>query len=56
MLQNLFKTRKIEPEIDEALLMANQALLGRMASMLERDTVKKIRFATIDSTPSYLRQ
>ncbi len=55
MLQNLFKSRHHEPEFDETLQIATQALMGRMESMLERDTVKKLRFATIDNTPSYYR-
>lgn len=55
MLQNIFRQRRQEPEIDETLELSTMSLLGRMETMLERETVKKIRFATIDNTPSYLR-
>lgn len=55
MLQNIFRQRRQEPEIDETLELSTMSLLGRMEAMLERETVKKIRFATIDNAPSYLR-
>ncbi|NMD09404.1 MAG: hypothetical protein GYA66_15645 [Phyllobacteriaceae bacterium] len=59
MLQNLFKRNRHEPDIDETLEYSTQRLMGRMESMLDgmdtRDTLKSIRFATLDSTPSYYR-
>lgn len=59
MLQNFFKRHRHEPETDEELAYSTQRLMGRMESMLEgmemRDTMKTIRFATLESTPSYYR-
>jgi hypothetical protein len=59
MLQNIFKRSRHEPETDEALEYSTQRLMGRMENMLTgmetRDTLKSIRFATLDSTPSYYR-
>ncbi len=59
MLQTIFKRNRPEPEIDETLEFSTQRLMGRMESMLGsmevRDTMKTIRFATLDSTPSYYR-
>ncbi|MBL8789634.1 MAG: hypothetical protein JNM45_03995 [Rhizobiales bacterium] len=59
MFQNLFKRNREEPEIDEALVHSTQRLMGRMETMLEdmamQDNLRSIRFATIDSTPSYYR-
>lgn len=59
MLQNLFKRNRQETQTDEALEYSTQRLMGRMETMLDgmemRDTLKSIRFATLDSTPSYYR-
>lgn len=59
MLQNIFKRNRHEPEIDEALEDSTQRLVGRMETMLDgmasRETLRSIRFATLDSTPSYYR-
>lgn len=59
MFDNLFKRNRPEPEIDEVLVSSTQRLMGRMETMLcdmaTQDTLRSIRFATIDSTPSYYR-
>ncbi|MFT3671636.1 hypothetical protein [Aestuariivirga sp.] len=59
MFQNLFKRNREEPEIDENLVNSTQRLMGRMETMLEdmamQDNLRSIRFATVDTTPSYYR-
>ena len=59
MLQNLFKKNRHEPEIDETLELSNVRLMGRMENMLSdmatQETLRSIRFATLDGTPSYYR-
>jgi hypothetical protein len=55
MLQNLFRRNRHEIEIDETLELSIQTLIGRMDTMLEREALKKMRFATLENTPSYLR-
>ena len=55
MLQNLFKFRHKESEDDGVLEGANQALHDRMEEMLARDSVRKMRFATLQSAPAHLR-
>ena len=59
MFQNLFKRNREEPEIDENLVNSTQRLMGRMETMLEDmailDNLRSIRFATVDTTPSYYR-
>jgi hypothetical protein len=59
MLQNIFKRNRHEPEADETLEYSTQRLMGRMESMLDgmasQETLRSIRFATVDSTPSYYR-
>lgn len=59
MFQNLFKRNREEPEIDENLVNSTQRLMGRMEMMLEdmamQDNLRSIRFATVDTTPSYYR-
>jgi hypothetical protein len=55
MLQSLFKTRRQEPEVDETLEFSTICLLGRMEVMLERETMNKMRFATLDNNTTYMR-
>lgn len=59
MFQNLFKRNREETEIDDTLVNSTQRLMGRMENMLEdmamQDNLRSIRFATVDSTPSYYR-
>ena len=59
MLQNLFKRNRHEPEIDETLVQSTQRLMGRMENLLDdmeaHEHLRNIRFATIDSPPSYYR-
>jgi hypothetical protein len=60
MLQSLFGSQRQDDDVeDETQTIAQVRLLGRMESMLvgmaEREAIRGIRFATIDSTPSYLR-
>jgi hypothetical protein len=59
MFQNLFKRNREEPQIDETFVNSTQRLMGRMETMLEdmamQDNLRGIRFATVDSTPSYYR-
>ena len=59
MLQNLFKKNRHEPEIDETLELSNVRLMGRMENMLSdmatQETLRSIRCATLDGTPSYYR-
>ncbi len=59
MLQNLFKRNRHEPETDHELEVSTQRLMGRMENMLGdmavQDTMRAIRFATLDNTPSYYR-
>lgn len=54
MLQNLFKSRHKEID-DDVLEGANQALHERMEEMLARESLRKMRFATLQTTPTYLR-
>jgi hypothetical protein len=61
MLQNLFRrNRPLQDDgADDTYHVSQQRLMGRMENMLddmhEREVLKSIRFATIESTPSYLR-
>ena len=55
LLQNLFKSRRVEEPDDHELIAAREALNERLLDMLERESLRKIRFSNWDNTPSYLR-
>ncbi|MCA0434808.1 MAG: hypothetical protein LCH46_16310 [Proteobacteria bacterium] len=55
MLRNLLKSRRAEEPDDETLIAAREALNERLLDMLDRDYLRKIRFATAENTPTYLR-
>ncbi len=55
MLQNLFKSRRVEETDDHELVAAREALNERLLDMLERESLRKIRFMSPQNTPSYLR-
>ena len=49
MFTFLFGKSTTELEIDPMLEAATETLMGRMQSMLERDTLRKLRFNTLET-------
>jgi hypothetical protein len=54
MLLNLFKPRHEEID-DDVLNAANQALHERLEELLNREKLRKMRFATLNSAQACLR-